>query len=71
MQIEPTTKPRPLISQADLVRGWAECWKILRENGKTFHVMARVPAGISSGAVPVELVVGGASSQAEVTVAIK
>jgi phytoene synthase len=25
-----------------LLRGWAECWEILRENGKTFHMMARV-----------------------------
>src|SRR6266540_4148979 len=30
------------LSQAALLRGWAECWQILRENGKTFHVMARV-----------------------------
>jgi 15-cis-phytoene synthase len=35
----PLTSP---VSQADLVRGWAECWQILRDNGKTFHVMARV-----------------------------
>jgi phytoene synthase len=30
------------VSQADLLRGWTECWEILREHGKTFHVMARV-----------------------------
>ena len=30
------------IPQAVLTRGWAECWQILRENGKTFHLMARV-----------------------------
>jgi phytoene synthase len=30
------------VSQAELVRGWSECWDILREHGKTFHVMARV-----------------------------
>ncbi len=23
-------------------RGWAECWEILREHGKTFHLMARL-----------------------------
>jgi phytoene synthase len=43
MQIEPRTAvPGTGLSQADLLRGWAECWRILRENGKTFHVMARV-----------------------------
>ena len=30
------------VSQAALLEGWADCWRILRENGKTFHVMARV-----------------------------
>jgi phytoene synthase len=30
------------VSQAELLRGWTECWEILREHGKTFHVMARV-----------------------------
>jgi len=30
------------VSQAALLAGWAECWQILRENGKTFHMMARV-----------------------------
>jgi phytoene synthase len=25
-----------------LARGWAECWDILRDHGKTFHLMARV-----------------------------
>ena len=30
------------LTAADLQRGWAECWRILRENGKTFHLMARV-----------------------------
>ena len=43
MQIEPgTSVPGTGLSQSDLLRGWAECWRILRENGKTFHVMARV-----------------------------
>ena len=43
MQTEPTTSgTRNGLSQAALLRGWAECWRILRENGKTFHVMARV-----------------------------
>jgi 15-cis-phytoene synthase len=43
MQIEPTTSvKRDGLSQAALLRGWVECWQILRENGKTFHVMARV-----------------------------
>src|SRR5918911_690579 len=42
MNAEPTTTPRPGVSQALLLRGWAECWEILRENGKTFHLMARV-----------------------------
>ncbi len=40
-----TTAPaeeRPPLRQADLVRGWDECWQILRENGKTFHLMARL-----------------------------
>src|SRR5919201_86254 len=41
---EPATTPPAgsALSQAALLRGWAECWEILRENGKTFHVMARV-----------------------------
>jgi 15-cis-phytoene synthase len=37
-----TTTPAAAVPQADLLRGWAECWQILRDNGKTFHVMARV-----------------------------
>lgn len=35
-------EPSRGVSQAELLQGWAECWRILRENGKTFHVMARV-----------------------------
>jgi phytoene synthase len=42
MRAESTITPRPGVSQAVLLRGWAECWQILRENGKTFHLMARV-----------------------------
>ncbi len=44
MRIDPTTTSLPGdgLSQAELMRGWAECWRILRENGKTFHMMARV-----------------------------
>ncbi len=43
MEIDPRTSPESDgVSQAALLRGWAECWRILRENGKTFHVMARV-----------------------------
>jgi 15-cis-phytoene synthase len=42
MRAEPMTTPGPGVSQAVLLRGWAECWQILRENGKTFHLMARV-----------------------------
>ena len=43
MESEPTTSEAGNgLSQAALMRGWAECWQILRENGKTFHVMARV-----------------------------
>src|SRR6266545_5560182 len=42
MHVELTTPPAPGASQALLLRGWAECWDILRENGKTFHLMARV-----------------------------
>ncbi len=43
MQMEPTTPVKSSgLSQAALLRGWTECWQILRENGKTFHVMARV-----------------------------
>jgi 15-cis-phytoene synthase len=43
MRSEPMTSVmRNGISQAVLLRGWAECWQILRENGKTFHVMARL-----------------------------
>jgi 15-cis-phytoene synthase len=37
-----TTYPRAGVSQAALLAGWAECWQILREHGKTFHMMARV-----------------------------
>jgi len=38
------TRPGPgsVLSPAALAEGWAECWKILRENGKTFHLMARI-----------------------------
>lgn len=32
----------PPSDRAALERGWAECWAILREHGKTFHVMARL-----------------------------
>jgi 15-cis-phytoene synthase len=43
MLMEPLTPtPTTTVPQADLLRGWAECWQILRDNGKTFHVMARV-----------------------------
>lgn len=43
MQSEPRTSlGRDGVSQAALLRGWAECWQILREHGKTFHVMARL-----------------------------
>jgi phytoene synthase len=43
MSIEPTTPlPDVRLSQAALMRGWSECWQILREHGKTFHLMARV-----------------------------
>ena len=34
--------PAGLLSQAALLRGYQECWGILREHGKTFHMMARV-----------------------------
>ena len=37
-----TAHPQDGMSQAALLSGWAECWRILRENGKTFHMMARV-----------------------------
>ncbi len=43
-----TTKPAapvetaPPLPQAALLDGWQECWGILREHGKTFHMMARV-----------------------------
>jgi len=41
MRAEPwTTDAR--VPQDVLLRGWAECWEILREHGKTFHLMARV-----------------------------
>src|SRR5512144_600044 len=42
MQTEETSARRDGLSQAALLRGWAECWEILRRHGKTFHVMARV-----------------------------
>ncbi len=42
MQTEETSARRDGLSQAALLRGWAECWEILRQHGKTFHVMARV-----------------------------
>lgn len=32
----------PALSAAAAQRGWAECWRILREHGKTFHLMARL-----------------------------
>jgi phytoene synthase len=34
--------PGPVLPQDTLAEGWSECWKILRENGKTFHLMARL-----------------------------
>jgi phytoene synthase len=37
-----TSAPRAGLSQAELIRGWADCWSVLREHGKTFHVMARL-----------------------------
>ena len=42
METETTATPEPRLSQAAILSGWAECWRILRENGKTFHMMARV-----------------------------
>src|SRR5690242_1975456 len=45
MQLESTTStpdPGDGLSQAELLAGWAECWQLLRESGKTFHMMARV-----------------------------
>jgi len=43
MSIEPTTPlPDARLSQAAFTLGWSECWRILREHGKTFHLMARV-----------------------------
>lgn len=35
-----TLTPTPAADAAE--RGWAECWEILREHGKTFHLMARL-----------------------------
>lgn len=32
----------PGLSAQDEARGWAECWDILRQHGKTFHLMARL-----------------------------
>ncbi len=46
-----TPRPRDGISQAALLQGWAECWQILRENGKTFHMMARVLGGERGNAI--------------------
>jgi phytoene synthase len=37
-----TEAPTDGLTPAALERGWAECWRILREHGKTFHLMARV-----------------------------
>jgi phytoene synthase len=44
MQTAPKARPAPgaHLSQEALDEGRAECWRILRENGKTFHLMARV-----------------------------
>ncbi len=42
MQRESTATPPPTLSSAALLRGWSECWDVLREHGKTFHLMARV-----------------------------
>src|SRR5512144_2497463 len=42
MQTAGTSARRDGLSQAALLRGWTECWEILRRHGKTFHVMARV-----------------------------
>jgi phytoene synthase len=30
------------LSADAVLRGWSECWDVLREHGKTFHMMARV-----------------------------
>lgn len=37
-----STPAAPGLSPAELLRGRAECWRVLREHGKTFHMMARV-----------------------------
>jgi phytoene synthase len=37
-----TAQQEPALSAAERERGWSECWEILREHGKTFHLMARV-----------------------------
>jgi phytoene synthase len=37
-----TTSSSPTLSPGAQGRGWAECWEILREHGKTFHLMARL-----------------------------
>ncbi|BDG08964.1 phytoene/squalene synthase family protein [Anaeromyxobacter paludicola] len=41
MILDPTMGPAGRLSNAEVLRGWAECWDVLRENGKTFHLMAR------------------------------
>ncbi|HZZ85744.1 MAG TPA: phytoene/squalene synthase family protein [Anaeromyxobacteraceae bacterium] len=42
MHLDGATATAPVISSAELLRGWSECWDVLRENGKTFHLMARL-----------------------------
>ncbi len=42
MEAEVTIATAPRLSHDALHRGWSECWDVLRENGKTFHIMARV-----------------------------
>ncbi len=32
----------PALAAGAAQRGWEECWRILREHGKTFHLMARL-----------------------------
>jgi len=43
IRMQPSTSAKEQrLSAEELSRGWEECWEILRENGKTFHLMARV-----------------------------
>jgi phytoene synthase len=42
MEASPSTLQQEGDQASAARRGWAECWEILREHGKTFHLMAKL-----------------------------